>query len=108
MLGSLVDVFRLRQYFDVATRTREFAGDLAADISFLNVARRALVALPSDHWPEVEHDPFDAFERLAQRRVALIATGGSGALASVVGAGRALEECGVVPAVISVCSGSAL
>ena len=42
------------------------------------------------------------------RRVALLATGGSGALASVVGAGRALEECGIVPAVVSLCSGSAL
>ena len=113
MLGSALDAFRLRQYFDVATRTREFAGDLAADASFLNVARRALIRLPSDHWPDVESDPFGSFDpepldRLGQRRVALIATGGSGALASVVGAGRALEECGIVPAVISVCSGSAL
>jgi NTE family protein len=38
----------------------------------------------------------------------LLATGGSGALASVVGAGRALEQAGIVPAVISLCSGSAL
>ncbi len=37
-----------------------------------------------------------------------MATGGSGALASVVGAARALEEAGVRPAVISLCSGSAL
>jgi len=113
MLDSLLDVFRLRQYFDVAARGREFASDLADDISFLNVARRALVTLPSEHRPEPEHNPFGEFDlqalpALARRRVALIATGGSGALAAVVGAGRALEECGVVPAVISVCSGSAL
>jgi NTE family protein len=37
-----------------------------------------------------------------------MATGGSGALASVVGAARALEEAAVRPAVISLCSGSAL
>jgi NTE family protein len=37
-----------------------------------------------------------------------MATGGSGALASVVGAARALEEAGVRPAVITLCSGSAL
>ncbi len=40
--------------------------------------------------------------------VALIATGGSGALASVVGVARGLEEAGVRPSVISLCSGSAL
>ena len=45
---------------------------------------------------------------LEGRRLALMATGGSGALASVVGAARALEEAGVRPAVISLCSGSAL
>jgi NTE family protein len=45
---------------------------------------------------------------LAGRRVALMATGGSGALASVVGVARALEEAGVRPATISTCSGSAL
>ena len=38
----------------------------------------------------------------------MLATGGSGALASVVGAARALEEAGIRPAVISLCSGSAL
>ena len=37
-----------------------------------------------------------------------MATGGSGALASVVGVARALKEAGVRPAVISLCSGSAL
>jgi NTE family protein len=37
-----------------------------------------------------------------------MATGGSGAMASLVGAARALEEAGVRPAVISLCSGSAM
>ena len=41
-------------------------------------------------------------------RVALLATGGSGALASVVGVARAMEERGVRPCLISLCSGSAL
>jgi NTE family protein len=45
---------------------------------------------------------------LKGKRVALLATGGSGALASVVGAARALEEAGIRPSVISLCSGSAL
>ena len=113
MLGALFDVFRLRQYFDVATRAREFAGDVRDDLGFLNVARRAVVPLPVDRWPAQHRSPFESFDPapthdLAGRRVALLATGGSGALASVVGAGRALEECGIVPAVVSLCSGSAL
>ena len=113
MRGALLDVFRLRQYFNVATRAREFAGDLVDDLGFVNVARRALAPLPVDRWPAEHRDPFPPFDpaplaELAGRRVALLATGGSGALASVVGAGRALEECGVVPAVVSLCSGSAL
>ena len=112
VLGAIVDIFRLRQYFDVATRARELAGDLAADLGFLNVARKALLPLPLDLWPE-PREPFgppehERLERLADSRVALIATGGSGALASVAGAGRALEECGITPAAISVCSGSAM
>jgi NTE family protein len=37
-----------------------------------------------------------------------MATGGSGAMASIVGAARALEEAGLTPAVISLCSGSAM
>jgi NTE family protein len=112
VLSALVDVFRLRQYFDVATRVRELGGDLADDVGFLDVARRAVLPLPFDSRPDVRH-PFgglepEHLERLSLRRVALVATGGSGALASVVGAGRALDECGIEPAAISVCSGSAL
>ena len=102
MLSALVDVFRLRQYFDVATRVRELGGDLADDVGFLDVARRAVLPLPFDRRPEERH-PFgelepEHLERLSLRRVALVATGGSGALASVVGAGRAFEECGIAPA----------
>ncbi len=42
------------------------------------------------------------------QRIALAATGGSGAMASLVGAARAFEEAGLRPALISLCSGSAL
>ena len=38
----------------------------------------------------------------------MVATGGSGALASLVGVARALEEAAIRPDVISLCSGSAL
>lgn len=113
MLGAALDVFRMRQYFDVVTRAREFAGDLASDAGFLDALRRAMLPLPVDRRPPIV-DPFPAdpthrpLRAWRGRRVGIAATGGSGALASVVGVGRAFEEAGITPAVISVCSGSAL
>ncbi len=113
MLGAPLDIFRLRQYFNVVTRVREFADGLRDDAGFLNDARRALVRLPLERRGATGLHPFPRPEPLAapdlkRRRVALLATGGSGALASLTGAARALEEAGVRPAVISLCSGSAL
>jgi NTE family protein len=113
MFSTILDVFRLRQYFNVATRAREFVEGVREDAGFLDDARRALVTLPfeqrgaPDLRPFPHSVPFHA-EWLHGRRVALLATGGSGAMASVVGVARALEEAGVRPAVVSVCSGSAL
>ena len=113
MLDTLLDVFRLRQYFDAAARWREVAEGTVHDLGFLADLRRPLVALPTDRWPRGEVHPFGPPEPLGSawadgRRVALISTGGSGALASVVGVARAAEECGVDLSVISCCSGSAL
>lgn len=110
----MLDIFRLRQYFNVVTRAREWVGGVREDVGLLNDARKALVDLPFDRCPRtVDLRPFPASEALdlqgmEGRRLALVATGGSGALASVVGAARALEEAGVRPSVISVCSGSSL
>jgi len=112
-----MDVFRLRQYFDVAVRAREFVTQgLVEDVRFADLARRALLRLPTDRprpvvgpsgtvFPAMHRRPLDGF---ADHRVALVATGGSGALSSVVGVARAMEESGITPSVISVCSGSAL
>jgi NTE family protein len=112
VLGSLLDVFRLRQYFDVVVRTRDIVGGVRDDAGFLDDVRRALVRLPGDTWPEAA-SPFPSAPPLPRRpepslRVAICATGGSGALASVVGAARAFEERGIRPTLISLCSGSAL
>jgi len=112
MLGTVLDVFRLRQYFNIITRTRQFVDGVRDDAGLLNDARRALVSLPFERRPPEPH-PFPPTQPLhigdlKRRRLALLATGGSGALASVVGAAKALEEAGVRPAVISLCSGSAL
>jgi NTE family protein len=113
MLDPLLDVFRVRQYFNVAGRARELTADIVHDLGFLDLLRRAVVPLPVDRWPAAEGSVFgesatQPLERLAGTRVGLVATGGSGALASVVGVGRAFEEAGIRPAVISVCSGAAL
>jgi NTE family protein len=111
MLGPVLDVFRLRQYFDVIVRTRDLVGGLRDDAGLLDDARRALVSLPGDSRPE-PISPFPPIEAprgaWTADRVAFFATGGSGALASVVGVARAFEEHGIRPSLISLCSGSAL
>jgi len=112
MLGPVLDVFRLRQYFDVITRTRELWSSARDDLAFFNDVRRVYVSFPSDRWPE-PRSPFvmpaaPAARTPSTERVALCATGGSGALASVVGVARAFEDRGLRPSVISLCSGSAL
>ncbi|HXZ62175.1 MAG TPA: patatin-like phospholipase family protein [Acidimicrobiales bacterium] len=113
MLSTVLDVFRLRQYFNVVTVARQWAEGVREDAGLLGDVRRAAFTLPGERRRVVEHHPFDAPEPfsvswLEGKRLALMATGGSGALASVVGAARALEEAGVRPSVISLCSGSAL
>lgn len=114
VLGAAVDIFRLRQYFNVITRTREIVEGVRDDGSLVVAAARALARQslePGRSRPGV--DPFPrlasrAYRGLQDRRIGVVATGGSGALASVVGVARAFEEAGIRPAVISLCSGSAL
>lgn len=113
MLSTVLDIFRMRQYFNLITRVREVGQGLREDAGLLDDARRALVTLPFEHPAHLHPGPFAhvppaPLEGLTGRRVALLATGGSGALASVVGAARAFEEAGLQPSVISLCSGSAL
>lgn len=114
MLGAALDVFRLRQYFNVITRTRELAEGVREDGRLLAAAGRALArAPPGPGRSRPSVDPFPpvgsrSSRGLGGRRVGLVATGGSGALASVVGVAHAFEETGIRAAVVSVCSGSAL
>lgn len=114
MLDGVLDVFRVKQYFDAITLTREVVAGARSDARFLRSVRRAAVRLPFDHWasppaPIFEpRDPVPAPRTRDARRIAVVATGGSGALATVVGIGRAFEDAGLRPSVVSVCSGSAL
>jgi NTE family protein len=113
MLDELLDVFRLRQYFNVITRSREWVEGLREDAEFLADAGRAAVHLQASEnntrqlQPLPPIEPFDAGIPDGQR-IAVAATGGSGAMASLVGAVRALEEAGLHPSAISLCSGSAM
>jgi NTE family protein len=112
VLSYLIDIGRVRQYFNHAVRAEMLLQSTRADIRYLDRMRRGLLPLPTDR-PGPLVDPFPALQAhrlpaLEGRRVAVIATGGSGALACVVGVARALEEAGVQPVGYGVCSGSAM
>lgn len=89
-------------------------GGAAADLGFLRRARRALLPLPVVDRPQrIDTDVFPPFRSrpipaLKGKRVAVIASGGSGACVSLVGVTRAFEEAGIEPAFISACSGGAI
>ena len=110
-LDAALDVFRMRQYFNVIVGARDVARAVRSDARFLRTVRRGFVPLPLDRWPAPGRvfEPMDgpAPAPLAGR-VGVVATGGSGALASLVGVAKALEDTGTEVSVYSVCSGSAL
>lgn len=112
MLSPLLDVFRLRQAFNGILFTRDVVDGLRRDARFLEAVRRTVVRLPFESH-DAPVDPFGPIDPLGvdalrRRSVGLIASGGSGALASVVGAWRAFEEAGITPSAVVGCSGSAL
>jgi NTE family protein len=111
VLDAALDIFRVRQYFNVAVRARDVAAATGKDARFLHTVRRAMLPLPFDRWPA----PGQVFGPLRSAvppplpgRVGVVATGGSGALASLVGVAKALEDSGTQVSVYSVCSGSAM
>ena len=115
MLAPVLDILRIRQYFDVITMTREAASGVAEDTRFVDSVRHALFPLPWEHRGTRERHPFarsrrvtgSRLARLRGRRVGVVASGGSGALAALVGVARALEEADVRPGVYALSSGAA-
>ena len=110
-LDAALDIFRMRQYFNVVVRARDVVTAVRRDGAFLGTVRRGLRPLPFDRRPA----PGPVFGPLRGAapppltgRVGVVATGGSGALASLVGVAKALQDSGTEVAVYSVCSGSAL
>ena len=81
------------------------------DRVFLGTVRRGLLPLPSDHQPATGpvFGPLrGAVPPPLTGRVGVVATGGSGALASVVGVVKALEDSRTDVLVYLMCSGAAL
>jgi NTE family protein len=110
-LDTALDIFRIRQYFNVVVGARDVAMAIGRDIRFLDALRRGVLPLPIDPRPpsgpifEPQGDPAPG---PLNGRVGVVATGGSGALASLIGVAKALQESETEVAVYSVCSGSAL
>lgn len=112
MLSYLIDIGRVNQYFGHAVRAERVLQSTRADVRSLDRMRRGLLPLPLDRAAPLV-DPFPPLRarhlpELEGRRVAVIASGGSGALAALVGVARALHEAGVQPVGYGLCSGSAM
>jgi len=50
-LDAALDVFRIRQYFNVVVRARDVAAGIRDDAAFLGTVRRAMLPLPFDRRP---------------------------------------------------------
>ena len=110
-LDVALDIFRIRQYFNIIVRARDLAAAVGKDATFLDTVRRGMLPLPFDrrHAPGQVFGPVrGAAPAPLAGRVGVVASGGSGALASLVGVAKALEDSGTEVSVYSVCSGSAL
>ncbi len=111
VLDAVLDIHRLRQYFNVVLRARDVAAGIRKDAMFLDAVRRGFLPLPFDPHP-VPGRIFEPLDGAAppplSGRVGVVASGGSGALASVIGVAKALQDSGTEVSVYSLCSGSAL
>jgi NTE family protein len=108
-----IDLYGLKRSLE---RVNEI-GDLVretADPRFLMRARRALLPIPVLDRPAAVENPLPPAPRLRPipffegKRVALIASGGGGACASMAGITRAFEEAGISPTFMCACSGGAI
>lgn len=111
-LGDLIDIFRVREYFDGMTGIRDLARRMREDAGFVGALRRALVKLPIEPKPAMPAGPLwprrTAKAEFLAMRLGIVASGGSGALASLLGVLKACEELGVRPRAMSFASGAAL
>jgi len=112
-LSYLTDLARVGQYLRIPVHAGRAWRAVREDAAILDQLRRGL--LPSMSRDEAV-DPATIFPPPSDwptpvwpdRRVAVVATGGSGALASVIGVVRALREAGITPTGLGLCSGSTM
>jgi NTE family protein len=115
-VSRLLDVLEpnnLRPLLKGVDVARSAIADLREDLSFARTLWRTLRPGPRGGAPRLEGPVFPplrpwAAPELAGKRIAVVASGGSGATAALVGVRRAFEEAGLEPVLISACSGATL
>jgi predicted acylesterase/phospholipase RssA len=111
---DVLDPFSVKRQLDRIDDLRELGRRLTSDAGALRSARRAVLPLPLiDRRQKANTHVFPPFRSrpipsLRTREIGLVLSGGSGSCVAACGVARALEEAGVEPRAISVCSGSAL
>jgi len=109
-----LDPFNLKQQVARLEDVRSLGERFTNNVDAARTARRALLPLPLVDRPDRTQTkifpPFKArpIPSLRNKRIGLLLSGGSGACVAACGVARALEEAGIEPQAISVCSGSAL
>jgi hypothetical protein len=63
VLDAVLDIHRVRQYFNVILRARSAAAAVRKDMGFLDALRRGLVPTPFDHLPGRSSAPSTARRR---------------------------------------------
>ncbi len=117
-LARAMELNNLRLVFSALGLAGELIDELREDLDFAAVVWRSLLAPRSARrrrGPPVAEGggvapPLRPAEvaSLAGQRIGVVASGGIGATASLVGVRRAFEEAGIEPVVLSACSGSVL
>jgi len=111
-VGDALEPNNLRLVFAGIDAVRGAAADLRADLAFARTVARALGPGRHRDRPMPVGPVFPPRRPLAAtlagQRVAVVASGGSGATSALIGVQRAFEDAGIRPALISACSGSVL
>ena len=106
--------FNMKQQLGRLNNVRDLGARVTGDFDTLRAARRALLPLPLIDRPRRSYTkvfpPFRSrpIPSLQRRKIGLVLSGGSGSCVAACGVARALEEAGIEPQAISVCSGSAM
>ena len=111
---NALNPFSAKQQLNRINDLRDIGRRITTDLGSAREARRALLPLPLVDRPRRTYTkvfpPFRSrpIPSLQRRKIGLVLSGGSGSCVAACGVARALEEAGVEPQAISVCSGSAL